>query len=168
MRSFVWAAAAGLAVGLLVTPRAEAMTTTAPAGARVAAQELDTTEAVHCRRYAHQHRYGWSRGCGRVGVVVVPSRGYVVRDGVRVRVGSGGRHGVSTRTTVRTRTDTNIRSGEGNRGGSREGMSGGREGGQGGRQTTGGSGPRQGSGQGGQGSQPQQSGGGGSGGGQQR
>lgn len=56
----------------------------APAGIQQAADALDLTEAVHCRKYSHRHRHGhrWSRGC-RVGAVNIGPRhsGVVVCDG---------------------------------------------------------------------------------------
>ena len=75
-------ATAGLVIFLTTSP-ANSITISAPAGIRQAADALDLTEAVHCRKYSHRHRHGhgWSRGC-RVGAVSIGPRrsGVVVRD----------------------------------------------------------------------------------------
>jgi hypothetical protein len=88
-----------------------------------AAEELSLVDNVHCRRGWRHHRpHGWRRadGCRRGGVVIRGgSSRFVIRDGVRVRVGVGSRSNVrsSTRTTIRSKTTTrsggeaNIRSG---------------------------------------------------------
>ncbi len=103
--SIVVAAIAGLSILYIGSSRTDAMTTTSPAGLRLAAEVLDPTESVHCRRYFHRHRHGhrWSRGC-RVGVVIEGPRrsGVVVREGVRVRSGVS----IRSRTTIRSRTGT--------------------------------------------------------------
>jgi hypothetical protein len=99
-------AAAGLSLILLSTPRANAMTTSSPAGLRAGLEAIDLTEAVHCRRYPHRHRYGhrWGRGCGPRAVIIERDRpGIVVRERERSRY----RTGVST--TIRS--GTSIRSG---------------------------------------------------------
>jgi hypothetical protein len=72
-------ASAGLALILLATSPANSITITTPAGARLAVDELDLTEAVHCRRYPHRHRrgHGWSRGCQAV--TIAPRSSGVVR-----------------------------------------------------------------------------------------
>ena len=76
-------ASVGLVIFLTTSP-ANSITISAPAGIRQAADALDLTEAVHCRKYSHRHRHGhgWSRGC-RVGAVSIGPRrsGVVVRDG---------------------------------------------------------------------------------------
>jgi hypothetical protein len=81
MRTFLLTvtASAGLALILLATSPANSITITTPAGARQATDELDLTEAVHCRRYPHRHRrgHGWSRGCQAVNIV--PRSSGVVR-----------------------------------------------------------------------------------------
>ena len=73
-------ASVGLVIFLTTSP-ANSITISAPAGIRQAADALDLTEAVHCRKYSHRHRHGWSRGC-RVGAVSIGPRrsGVVVRD----------------------------------------------------------------------------------------
>ena len=100
-------AAAGLSLILLSTPRAEAMTTSSPAGLRAGLEAIDLTEAVHCRRYSHRHRSGhrWGRGCGRT-VIIERSRPDIVvrerrrsRTGVEIRSGRG-----SSTTTIRSRS----------------------------------------------------------------
>ena len=60
------AASAGLALVLFSTSPASAITIVTPAGIRQAADTLNLTEAVHCRRYLHRHKQGYplSRGCG--------------------------------------------------------------------------------------------------------
>ena len=87
--------------------------------------DLGILDNVHCRPGRPHHepnRWRRANGCARNpgAVVVVPGRTrYIYRDGVRVRVGSGGgaRTTVRTneRTTVRTRTNTNVRDGSGGR-----------------------------------------------------
>jgi hypothetical protein len=58
-----FAATAMLAVGSLVTPPVQAMTLPAPAGMADAIDTVSLTDQVHCRRYVHRHRWGYSRGC---------------------------------------------------------------------------------------------------------
>jgi hypothetical protein len=67
---------------IATTLPAYSMTMTAPTGIRPAAEALDLTESVHCRRYAHRHRrgHGWSRGCSGRAVIVAPRRGVVIRE----------------------------------------------------------------------------------------
>jgi hypothetical protein len=80
-------ASAGLALIFVTTSPANSITITTPAGAQQAADALDLTEAVHCRRYAHRHRrgHGWSRGC-RAAIVIPRGSGGVVRGALpRVR-----------------------------------------------------------------------------------
>jgi hypothetical protein len=109
-------AATGLAAVLSIcalTERADAAIFGNHAGLVGAAEELALTETIHCRpgRWHHSsNRYRRADGCAKRGaVIVVPGRDrYVIRDGVRVRVGTGDR--VRSRTTIRTRTDTSIRS----------------------------------------------------------
>jgi hypothetical protein len=109
-------AATGLAAVLSIcalTERADAAIFGNPAGLVGAAEELALTETIHCRpgRWHHRpNRYRRADGCAKRGaVIVVPGRErYVIRDGVRVRVGTG--DSVRSRTTIRTRTDTSIRS----------------------------------------------------------
>jgi hypothetical protein len=68
MRSLLLTATTGAVFGFLaltVTP-ATSMTISTPTGVRQAADALGMSEFVHCRAYAHRHRYGhrWSDGCG--------------------------------------------------------------------------------------------------------
>jgi hypothetical protein len=62
-----------------------------------AAEQLNITESVHCRPFRHWHRWGYSRGCGRVyineGVRVRTRIGVRSRDGFR----GDGRSGVTVR-----------------------------------------------------------------------
>ena len=57
--------ASGLGLIFVATFPANAITLSTPSGVGQAADVLDLTEAVHCRKYAHRHRrgHGWSRGC---------------------------------------------------------------------------------------------------------
>jgi hypothetical protein len=73
-------AGAGLALLVLTTSPANSITITTPAGVRQAADALDLTEAVHCRRYSHRHRNGhrWSRGCNGKAEVSGPRRSGVL------------------------------------------------------------------------------------------
>jgi hypothetical protein len=87
MRSVLLAVTAGAGLGLifLTTFPANSITITTPAAVRQAADALDLTEAVHCRRYAHRHRRGhrWSRGCRSEAEVSRPRRSGVVVRGSR-------------------------------------------------------------------------------------
>lgn len=84
MRSFfvAVAASAGLGAIVLTTVPANSISLTAPSGIRQAADELQLTEAVHCRRYAHRHRrgHGWGSGCRARAVIVAPRRPAVIRE----------------------------------------------------------------------------------------
>jgi hypothetical protein len=62
--------ATGVGLVFLSTSPANSITVTTPAGVGLAADALDSAEAVHCRRYSHRHRrgHGWSRGCRAVTV----------------------------------------------------------------------------------------------------
>ena len=67
MRTILFAMIATAAIGLSATTGASA----APANGAVidtAAQAIQVTEQVHCRRYPHWHRHGiphrFGRGCG--------------------------------------------------------------------------------------------------------
>jgi hypothetical protein len=67
MRSRLLTATTGTVLGVLmltVSP-ANSMTLASPTAVRDAADALDNSEAVHCRKYAHQHKHGhrWGRGC---------------------------------------------------------------------------------------------------------
>ena len=109
----------GLAAALSLcglTGRADAGLLGNPAGLIDAADDLSLIENVHCRpgRWHHNpNRWRRGDGCRRGGaVIVVPgSSRYVIRDGVRVRVGTGG--GVRSRATIGTDSGarTTIRSG---------------------------------------------------------
>ena len=112
-----------------------------PAGLSGAVDELAIVDNVHCRvgwRHHNPNRWRRADGCRRHyrsgAVYVVPGRTrYVIRDGVRVRVGTGGarttvRGGDST-TTVRSRTNINVRDGGGQRDGGGATQGGGQRGG---------------------------------------
>jgi hypothetical protein len=80
------AAGAGLGLLVLTTSPAGSITITTPAAVRQAADALDLTDAVHCRRYLHRHRngHGRSRGCSvEPAVVDPPASDGVVRAGPR-------------------------------------------------------------------------------------
>jgi hypothetical protein len=81
--SLIVAAGAGLGLTVLATTPAGAITTTAPAGVRQAADGLRQAESVHCRKYRHRHRHGhgWGLGC-RIGSgsTVAPQSGVGQRD----------------------------------------------------------------------------------------
>jgi hypothetical protein len=103
--SFVFAAVAGVAVGFLGAPGANAMTGTSPAGVRVAAEAMDTSALVHCRPYRHWHRWEhrWTHGChGGVGVEADVD----IRRGHRERVHEGSRTTIRSGTTTRGETST--------------------------------------------------------------
>jgi hypothetical protein len=116
--TIIFAAAAGF-VALLGTSGANAMTSTSPAGVRVATEAMDSTALVHCRSYRHWHRWEhrWTHGCH--GAAVGVETDVVVRRGHRVRVHEGTtvrgeiRSGTSTRerTTIRSGTSTSTKSG---------------------------------------------------------
>ncbi len=65
MRRFLLAIAttATLSIGWLVAQPATAMTLPAPAGLADVRDAVNLTEDVHCRRYRHWHRWGYSSGC---------------------------------------------------------------------------------------------------------
>ena len=129
-----------------------------------AVDDVGVVDSVHCRRgWPHHVPTRWRRanGCPRVrgGVVVVPGRRWIWRDGVRVRVGGDRDH---RRGLSRTRTDVHVGGDRGRRGGDRpRGTSGGTQKGGGAPTGAGGGGASKGSGAGGGGA----SGGGASGGG---
>ena len=132
-------AIAAVAITASAANRAEASPLMNPAGLSGAVDELAIVDNVHCRpgwRHHGPNRWRRADGCRRHGTVyVVPGRTrYVIRDGVRVRVGTGG--GARTtirdggdRTTVRTRTNVNIRDGGGTRDGGGATQGGGQRGG---------------------------------------
>ena len=102
--------AAVLSIGAL-PDRASAAALGSP-GLIGAADELALVQSVHCRPGRWHHvptRWRRANGCPRVrggsAVIVVPGRArHVIREGVRVRAGTGG---------ARVRTETTIRSGGG-------------------------------------------------------
>jgi hypothetical protein len=110
-------AAAGLAAVFsagALAQRADAAIFGNPAAVAEAANEMGLIENVHCRPGRWHHRSSqWRRadGCRKgSAVIVVPGRErYVIRDGVRVRIGSGDR--VRSRTTIRSGRDTTVRRG---------------------------------------------------------
>ncbi len=106
--SFVLAAVAGVAVGFLGTPGANAMTGTSPAGVRVATEAMDTSALVHCRPYRHWHEHEWEHrrtfGC-REGSSIEFRRGHRVHVGIEERERS--RTSIHSRTT--TRGETSVR-----------------------------------------------------------
>jgi hypothetical protein len=114
--------AATLMVGSMLSPANASPF--GPAAALVgAAEDIAVVDNVHCRPgWRHHEPSRWRRadGCGRRGgVVVLPGRDrYVIRDGVRVRVGSSRDRDVRSRTTIRTETTgrRSVRSGEGREG----------------------------------------------------
>jgi hypothetical protein len=116
----VTAFAATLMTGSMLSPA-----TASPIGNAAAltgaAEDIAVVDSVHCRpgwRHHEPSRYRRSDGCGRRGgVVVLPGRQrYVIRDGVRVRIGSDRDRDFRSRTTIRTGeergTRTTIRSRE--------------------------------------------------------
>ena len=123
----VLAALAAVTITASVADRAEASPPINPSALSGVVDDLGIFDNVHCRPGRPHHepnRWRRANGCARNAgaVVVVPGRTrYIYRDGVRVRVGSGG--GARTtvrsteRTTVRTRTNTNVRQGSGGMGG---------------------------------------------------
>jgi hypothetical protein len=94
-KTVMFAATAGLALGLFGTVGANAMTNTSPAGARAATEAMDSTALVHCRPYRHWHEWEHRRtfGCGG-GSSVEIRRGHRPGVGVEER----------NRTSVRSRT----------------------------------------------------------------
>ena len=121
-------ALAAVAITTSGATRSEASPLVNPAGLSGAVDELAIVDNVHCRPgWRHHYSTNWRRadGCARHyrsgGVYVVPGRTrYVIRDGVRVRVGDSGVRSRTTirsddRTTVRSRTNVNVREGSGRR-----------------------------------------------------
>jgi len=105
--SFIFAAVAGVAVGLLGTPGANAMTSTSPSGVRVATEAMDTSALVHCRPFRHWHEWEHRRtfGCGGGGSVEI-RRGHRVGVGIEERQRS--RTSIHSRSSV-TRGETSVR-----------------------------------------------------------
>jgi hypothetical protein len=93
-------AGAGLGLILLAASPASSITLGTPAAVRQAADALDLTEAVHCRKYRHRHRrgHGWSRGCRVGATIVAPRRSGVV---IRERRSATPRSGVSAPSPIR-------------------------------------------------------------------
>lgn len=117
-------ALAAMAITASGTSRTEASPLVNPAGLSGAVDELALVDNVHCRfgwRHHYPNRWRRADGCARRGadVYVVPGRTrYVIRDGVRVRVGDGGVRSRTTirsgdQTTIRSRTNVNVREGGG-------------------------------------------------------
>jgi hypothetical protein len=112
-----------VAITAFAMNRTEAAPLGNPAGLSGAVDELAVIDNVHCRpgwRHHNPNRWRRADGCARGGanVYVVPGRTrYVIRDGVRVRVGTGGARtttrSTTERTTVRSRTNVNVRDGSG-------------------------------------------------------
>ena len=106
-------ALAAVAITASGTSRTEASPLVNPTGLSGAVDELALVDNVHCRPgWRHHNPNNWRRadGCARRGasIHVVPGRSrFVIRDGVRVRVGD---RGARSRTTIRTRDQTTIRS----------------------------------------------------------
>lgn len=88
-----------------------------------AAEQMSLAESVHCRQFRHWHRWGYSRGCGRVylneGIRVRSRIGVHDRFGVRSRVGvrDGFRGESRSGVTVRGEGGGSVRSGTSVRGG---------------------------------------------------
>jgi|RhiMethySRZTD1v2_1073278.scaffolds.fasta_scaffold1060908_2 hypothetical protein len=121
-------ALAAVAITASAVSYTEASPLVNPAGLSGAVDELAMVDNVHCRvGWRHHNPNNWRRadGCRRYyrsgGVYVVPGRTrYVIRDGVRVRVGTGSRTTVrGGDTTIRSRTNVNVRDGGGQRDGGR-------------------------------------------------
>jgi hypothetical protein len=100
-KTLIFAAAAGLAVGLGAFG-ANAMTSTSPAGLRVATEAMDNSALVHCRPYRHPHPWGFGFGCGGGGSSVEIRRGH---HGVGIEERE--RSSIHSRTT--TRGETSVR-----------------------------------------------------------
>jgi hypothetical protein len=102
--TIIFAAAAGF-VALLGTSGANAMTSTSPAGARVASEALDSSALVHCRPYRHWHEWEHRRtfGCRGGGSVEI-RRGH--RVGIEEHERS--RTSIHSRTSV-SRGETSVR-----------------------------------------------------------
>jgi hypothetical protein len=98
-KTMIFAAAAGLTIGCLGASGASAMTSTSPAGLRVAIEAMDSSTLVHCRPYRHWHPWGYGHGCRGGGVSVEIRRGH--------RVGVEERGSIRSRTT--TRGETSVR-----------------------------------------------------------
>jgi hypothetical protein len=90
-KTMIFAAAAGLTIGCLGTSGASAMTSTSPAGLRVAIEAMESSTLVHCRPYRHWHRWGYGSGC---------------HGGVSVEIRRGHRVGVEERSSIHSRTTT--------------------------------------------------------------
>ena len=117
----IFATAAGLAVGLGAFG-ANAMTSSSPAGLRVATEALGNSALVHCRPYRHWHPWGYGTGCHGGGVSVEVERGHRRGVGIEERE----RSSIHSRTTTRggtpvrgstgTKTETETKSGTGTSG----------------------------------------------------
>src|SRR5207248_9421303 len=98
----IFAAAAGLAVGLGAFG-ANAMTSSSPAGLRVATEALGNSALVHCRPKRNWHPWGYGTGGHGGGVSVEVERGH--RRGVAIEERE--RSSIHSRTT--TRGETSVR-----------------------------------------------------------
>ena len=66
MRNTLLSLGAGALLCVATSVGASAAPLSAPAGARVALQDLGAVESVHCvPRVVHPHRWGWGTGCYR-------------------------------------------------------------------------------------------------------
>jgi hypothetical protein len=101
-KTLIFAAAAGLTIGLGAYS-ANAMTSTSPAGLRVATEAMNNSALVHCRPYRHWHPWGYGTGCHGGGVSVEIERGH--RHGVGIEERE--RSSIHSRTT--TRGETSVR-----------------------------------------------------------
>lgn len=97
-KTVILVAAAGCAVGLGAFG-ANAMTSTSPAGLRVASEAMGNSALVHCRPYRHWHPWGYGTGCGG-GTSVEIRSGHRVGVGVEEREHSS----IHSRTTIRGET----------------------------------------------------------------
>ena len=109
-KSLIFAAAVGLAFSLGAFG-ANAMTSTSPAGLRVATEALSNSALVHCRPYRHWHPWGYGTGCHGGGVSVEVERGHRRGVGIEERE----RSSIHSRTT--TRGETSVRGSTSTKGG---------------------------------------------------
>ena len=95
------ATAAGFALIVLGTPRADAITIASPAGLGAGLEAVNLTEPMHCRSYAHKHDgvRGLSNGCKEV----------IIREGTS----SGPSVNIQTGTSNRAGKSSGTRSGSG-------------------------------------------------------
>src|SRR5437764_1530427 len=110
-KTLIFVTAAGLAVGLGAFG-ANAMTSTSPAGLRVAIEAMDNSALVHCRPYRHWHPWGYGTGCHGGGVSVEVHRGHRVGVGIEERERSSIRSRTTTRGETSVRGSTSTTTGE--------------------------------------------------------